>query len=309
MGGAREHLCRGNRSDHDSTAPRFAAQSNKEAIVTLGKRLARVYEEELADTPRAEETYRYVVSVDDRDEDVLAALDRIYSENGAGHALAETLRKRVAATSDAGDKIELMQRLGNVLYNDVGNTNEAIDVFRAILEQEPEREDTLRALQNVYLITQSWERLFEVYEKELDVVVGDSAQAEILGRMAMLAWTKLNDLDRAVKLLRRVLDLLGEDAEALNALGNIYAMQENWADLVDVLEREVGVCDEDSQRVKIYSDLGRIWYDKLHRDRNALESWERVLDLDPGYTDALFAISRSIAPRATTPTWSTRCTA
>src|SRR5262249_24745054 len=244
-----------------------------EIVVSLGKRLARVYEEELSDVMRAEEAYRYVIAVNDRDEDVLAALDRIYSEHGAGQALAEVPRMRVAATADHGDKIEVMQRLGNVLYNDVASPSEAIAVFKQILAEEPEREDTLRALQNVYLITQNWEPLYDVYEKELDVVVGDSAQAEILGRMAMLAWTKLNDLDRAVGLLRRVLDLLGEDAEALNALGNIYAMQENWADLVDVLEREVGVCDDDSQRVKIYSDLGRIWYEKLHRDRNALESW------------------------------------
>jgi tetratricopeptide (TPR) repeat protein len=265
--------------------------ASREISVTLGKRLARVYEEELADVARAEEAYRYVVAIDDRDEDVLSALDRIYSENGAGNALAEVLRKRVAATSDASDKLELMQRLGNVLYNDVADTAAATEVFRQILEQEPEREDTLRALQNVYLVTQNWQRLYEVYEKELDVLVGDSAQAEILGRMAMLSWTKLDDRDRAVTLLRRVLDLLGEDPEALNALGNIYALQENWADLVDVLEREVAVCDDDAQRVRIYGDLGRIWYEKLHRDRNALESWERVLDLDPSYTDALFAIA------------------
>ena len=43
--------------------------------------------------------------------------------------------------------------------------------------------------------------------------------------------------------------------------------------------------------MRIYSDLGRIWYEKLHRDRNALESWERVLDIDTAHTDALFAIA------------------
>ena len=79
--------------------------------------------------------------------------------------------------------------------------------------------------------------------------------------------------------------------EALNALGDIYAEQENWPDLVDVLDREVSVAVEDSMRVMIYSDLGRIWYDKLDRDRNALDSWERVLDIAPAHTEALFAIA------------------
>jgi golgin subfamily B member 1 len=267
------------------------ADARPQVVASLGKRLARVFEEELADVIRAEETYRYVMATYDRDEVVLAALDRIYSEHGAGHSLAEVLRKRVAVASASEHRLELMQRLGNVLYNDVGSTAEAIEVFHRMLEEESGHEGALRALQNVYLITQNWGELYQVYDKEVAVVVGDSAQAEILGRMAMLAWTKLGDLDRSVALLRRVLDLMGEDPEALNALGNIYALQENWADLVDMLEREVSVADDDALRITIYSDLARIWYDKLHRDRNALESWERVLDLDPAYTDALFAIA------------------
>ena len=259
--------------------------------VETGKRLARVYEEELGDVGRAEEAYRYVVALDDKDDDVLDALDRIYSEHGAGNALAEVLRKRVAAADDSMDKIDLMHRLGNVLYNDVRNIDEAIEVFSKILEEEPEHEETIRALSNVYTVTQDWEKLFTVYEKEIEVVVGDSAQAEILGKMAVVAWTKLEDLGRATELLKRVLDLLGEDPEALNALGNIYAIQENWADLVDVLEREVAVSDDDDIRLKLYADLGRIWYEKLERDRNALESWERARDIDPGYTPALFAMA------------------
>ncbi|MGD8860164.1 MAG: tetratricopeptide repeat protein, partial [Myxococcales bacterium] len=261
------------------------------ARVDIGKRLARVYEEEIGDVQRAEEAYRYVVAVDDHEPDVLAALDRIYSEHGAGRALAEVLRKRVEGTEDSFDKVELMQRLGNVLYDDVRDIEAAVKVFRGILEEEPEHEGAIRALQNIYTITEDWPKLFEMYEKEVDVVIGDSAQAEILGKMAVLAWTKLDDLDKAVDLLKRVLDLLGEDPEALNALGNIYAIQENWADLVDVLEREVAVSDDDTMRIRLYSDLGRVWYEKLQRDRNSLESWERALDVDPGYTPALFAIA------------------
>ena len=265
---------------------------DKERLVAAGTRLARIYEEELGDVARAEEALRLVLAIDDKDQGVLAALDRIYTENGAGPALAEVLRKRVAVAEDTLDKAELSHRLGATLYDDCGCIEEAIAVFRDILEnQDPRHEETIRALQNAYVVTENWEKLYEAYEKELDVVVGDSSQAEILGRMAVLAWTRLHDLTRAVDLLKRVLDLLGEDPAALNALGNIYAVQENWMDLVDVLEREVAVSDDEQMKLKIYGDLGRIWSGKLRRDRNALESWERALDIDPGHTDALFAIA------------------
>ena len=263
-----------------------------EQRVAAGKRLARVYAEELKHVERAEESYRYVLGLAPQDDDALAALDRIYTEHGAAEPLVEVLRRRSAVVTDAHDKVELSHRLGQVLWNECQRADEAVVVYRKLLDElDSQHEDTLHELQNIYTVTQNWPELFEVYERELAIVVSDSAQAETLGRMAMLAATKLQNLPRAVELLRKVLDLLGEDAEALNALGNIYSLQENWTDLVDVLEREVAVANDDDMRIRIYADLGRIWYEKLQRDRNALESWERVLDIDPGNTGALYAIA------------------
>lgn len=260
--------------------------------VDTGKRLARVYTEELRDTDRAEQTYRYVLGLAPDEDEVLASLDTIYTQAGSAEPLAQVLKQRVAATTDTQDKVELSHRLGKVLWNDCRRMDEAIAVYRHTLDKlDSQHEGTLHELQNIYTVTGAWPELFEVYERELDIVVGDSAQAETLGRMAMLAATHLSNLPRAVELLRKVLDLLGEDHEALNSLGNIYALQENWTDLVDVLEREVAVANDDDMRIRIYADLGRIWYEKLQRDRNALESWERVLDIDPGNTEALYAIA------------------
>ena len=55
----------------------------------LGRRLARVYEEQLGDLERAEETYRFVLGVDDHDEGTLVeALDRIYTASTAPIALS-----------------------------------------------------------------------------------------------------------------------------------------------------------------------------------------------------------------------------
>ena len=263
-----------------------------EPRVEIGKRLARVYEEELGDVARAEETYRFVLGVEAKDDDSLQALDRIYSDYRAPQALAAVLRSRIAATDIPQDLVELHYRLGQVLEHDLEQTAEAIGVYNHILgELEKEHGESIAALEDIYTRQQAWPELYGAFEKELDVVFGDTQQAEILAKMARLASLQLGDNERAIELWRRVLDMRGEDAEALNALGNIYAEMENWADLVDILEREVSIVDDDGMRVQIYSDLGRIWYEKLERERSALESWERVLDIDPGNTNALFHIA------------------
>lgn len=264
----------------------------KEVVLETGKRLGRVYEEKLGDVARAEEVYRFVLSVDDKDDDILIALDNIYSQHGSGASLVEILKKRIEASKSSQDKTELNLRLGEILFGNVGRVDEAIAIYRHILDNlDSQQEQAVHALQDIYTKSQDWKNLYDALEKELDIAAGDSTKSEILSRMASIAFEKLNAADQAIELWRRVLDLSGEDPQALNALGNIYAVQSNWADLVDVLEREAAVCEDDRGRLLIYSDLGRIWYDKLKRDRNALESWERVLDIDPGHTDALFAIA------------------
>ncbi|MEM9188384.1 MAG: tetratricopeptide repeat protein [Myxococcota bacterium] len=266
--------------------------ASEETKALVGKKLARVYAEELSDVQRSEETYRYILSVQERDQEALEALDRIYSEYAAHEALAEVLKRRIGAAEYPDEQVELNYRLGQVLEADLGRTEEAIQVYKQVLEEHDEQHaESIRALQRIYTNREDWPNLMESFERELKVVVGDTAQSDVYARMARLASDSLGEPETAIGYWRQVLDLRGEDPEALNALGDIYAGQENWRDLVDILEREVSIADEDAMRVAVYSDLGRIWYEKLERDRNALDSWERVLDIDPTNTGALFAIA------------------
>jgi tetratricopeptide (TPR) repeat protein len=272
-------------------ADSVALAASGEQKLVLGKRLARVYEEELGDVARAEETYRFLLGVSERDEETLVALDRIYDENGAHEALAQVLKRRIAATDVPTDLVDLHYRLGQVLENDLRRTEEAIGVYSRVLgELEPEHAESVKALQEIYTRQQAWPQLYGAFEKELDVVFGDQQRADIYAKMARLASDHLGDFDKAIELWMKVLDLRGEDPEALNALGNIHAQHERWAELTEVLEREANVVD-DAQRVAIFSDLARISYERLGRAQASLDAWERVLDLEPGNTGALFYIA------------------
>lgn len=258
----------------------------------LGRRLAKVYEEQLHDLERAEETYRFVLGVDGHDENALKALDRIYTQHGAHRALAQVLRKRIEACSSGPALVDLHYRLGTLLQHRLGCTEDAIEVFNKLLsDHDSEHAQTIQALQAIYADLGRWPELFASFEKELSIALGDSQQADVFARMAKLSSNRLRDPEKAISLWQRVLDLRGEDPEALNSLGDIYASQGNWRDLVDVLEREAAIADDNAFRIQVYSDLARVWYEKLERERNAIENWERVLDIDAGNTYALFSIA------------------
>lgn len=279
-----------------STLADVLEQAKDPAVkVAVGRRLARIYENELQDVPRAVEAHLFVLTADPRDGETLEALDRIYTENGASEALQEVLASRAAALAAAdGDKaslVELHFRRAQVLENDLGRVDEAVGVYTSLLDKlDKEHEASIRALSNIYVEKQEWQNLYKTFERELEVALGDSGRADVLAKMGRLAEDHLKDEARAVGLWKQVLDLRGEDPEALNALGDLHAKAGRWNDLVEVLDREAGIAADDDVRVQIFSDLGRVWYGKLKNDRNAIDNWQRVLDIDPTNTNALFAL-------------------
>jgi tetratricopeptide (TPR) repeat protein len=261
---------------------------SSEVQATIGKRLARVYEEELADVQRAEETYLYVLTVVDKEPEALQNLDRIYSSLEEWVKLAGVLEQRVSGATESTEKIELSIRLGQVYEEQLNQKNDAIRAYRKVFDElDPTNVEVIQALGRIYSDTEQWTSLKTVYERELENAVGDVEEAEIRARLAKVAAERLGNVEDAIIGWKRVLDLRGEDAEALWALADLYQQQGQWAELTDVLERHFDIADSDEERISILTRRARLFAEQLHRDDEALETWQRVLDIDYGNTIAL----------------------
>ncbi len=285
------------------------AEASTQAAV--GKKLARTFEDELGDIGKAEETYKYVLSVEPLDVDALANLDRIYSSLESWAELANILEWRikaanaVTAAGGATDTIELVElhaRLGAVYETHLQQIPDSIRVFRAIFDGlDPAHEGAIAALARIYEGQQAWTELNTVYSRELENASGDVAEAEIRAKIAHLAAERLNDPQKAIDTWKIVLDLRGEDPEALGGLANLYEGQQEWRELTDVLERQFDIATVDDERVNILTRRARVFSDKLVRDELALTDWNRVLDIDYANLAALRAIANIRRRQADAP--------
>ncbi|APR78089.1 TPR domain protein [Minicystis rosea] len=265
---------------------------DKAVQTSIGKRLARVFEEELADVQKAEETYQYVLSVDGLDTEALTNLDRIYSAQENYPALAATLEQRVRAPAEPFELIELYSRLGQVYEERLGDYDKAIVAFRRIFDDlEKTNDGAIMALERIYGQKAAWTDLKVVLERELENASGDSSEADIRAKMAHLFSDQLNDIPSSLETWRRVLELRGEDQEALAALANLYERMGQWAELCDILERHYDIAPDDQSRVDILLRRAKLFNDRLGRDDSALDDYNRVLDIDYANTEALYAIS------------------
>jgi tetratricopeptide (TPR) repeat protein len=263
-----------------------------ETQAVIGKRLARVFEEELADVAKAEETYRYVLTIAPREGEALSNLDRIYSSLEQWPELAGVLEQRVAVADDNVEKVELSTRLGQVYEEQLGQIPDAIRAYRLIFDQlEPANETAIASLARIYERTEAFGELQIVYERELSNAAGDVQEAEIRAKMAHLAAERLGNVEGAIDGWKRVLDLRGEDPEALHALAGLYEQQSRWAELTDVLERHFDIAESDEDRVAVLVRRARLFAEQLNRDDEALETWQRVLDIDFSNVTALRAVA------------------
>ncbi len=279
----------------------LGANTDKLVQGPIGRRLAKTFEDELGDVTKAEETYQYVLSIDPLDLEALTNLDRIYSSVESWKELAQILEMRLKAADaqkaagspmDALDLVELHARLGEVYETRLGELDNALRVYRVIFDKlDRAHEPTINALARIYEERGAWQELNLVYERMLENASGNTAEAEIQAKIAHLAAERLQQPGRAIETWKLVLDLRGEDPEALAAMANLYEAGGSWPELVDILERQVDIAGSDDDRVNIIARRARIMSDRLQRDDQAAQDWNRILDIDYGNLGALRAIA------------------
>ena len=123
--------------------------------------------------------------------------------------------------------------------------------------------------------------------------MADAEMADIYARMARICVRRARTTrTRRSSCGGRVLDIRGEDPQALAALADLYDAP-----------RDVGRAGRDprapgrgrarpiDEQIALYKHLGRIWEDKLGRERNALDAWLAADRIDGNDLETLRALA------------------
>ena len=184
----------------------------------LHQRLAALCEDVLDDDAQAIEAWKARLGDDAGDLQALGALERLYERTEQWSKLVEVLRSLEQAATEVDERRRCMIKAARVLADRLDGTAEAINAWRAVLDDFGSDIESLAALAKLYEKAERWEDLGEVLEVWLGLVDGLEERVELFTRLGDVRRLHLGDLPGALGSYRDVLLLDSSHQGARQAL-------------------------------------------------------------------------------------------
>ncbi|MEP7051415.1 MAG: tetratricopeptide repeat protein [Pseudomonadota bacterium] len=222
------------------------------------------------------------------DSDALARVAQVTFEHGSPKRAAELYQDLLARFGavlpvEARAKVQYRYgealRLGGDLEGSLAPLGEAADL-------DPSATEPLVALAKVYEGQENWTEVIKVKTRHLDVATGDE-RIQLLVDVGDLAASKLNDRAQATKSFVAALEERPDDRRLLSKLMQLYSEDKDWNKLVEVVLRLAEFVDDPKQKVKYLHTAAIVTARQIGEPARALEFYEQVLNLEPGFDKAL----------------------
>jgi tetratricopeptide (TPR) repeat protein len=267
----------------------------------LTRDAAQIAETVLGDAKLAEEVLRGLLAENEADAWAAAELTRLREGAGDHEEVLTLLLKRAEAEGDGQKAVELRHRAAEIAEVKIGDRERAIGLYEEIFEHDRSdrrAQERLRALYAALGKLTELARLLGQLVEHADNAVDRSALRMEIARLELEKFESPTD---ATDTLRAVLDEEPDHLEAGRLLAKIFEETEKFSELADLqgqLVERARANGDPKLEVDRMMILGEILEEKVKDDRRALETYETVLDRDPGHHTALEAVARLAEVRA-----------
>jgi tetratricopeptide (TPR) repeat protein len=267
------------------------------AVALKGEILTRVavlYEERLGDRARAETVYRRVLELDPNDPRLslppARSLERLYIALGDNERLAEMLRIEIRLEDSSSIRGELLARLGELSETVLADSDGAIAAWRSRLDDIPDDDLALSALDRLYQKTDRYRDLVEVLRRRRDLSNEGDTRRLLLSRSAEVLWKKLAAGPEAIDEYQTLIDEFGPTSPALEALEALFSAAQSWDNLADTYTRHLEVAESDPVRLELFAKLGDLERVQRNDLRAAIDVYRRALTLDTRHAPSRAAL-------------------
>ena len=267
--------------------------------VTYLMKIGALYEDALQEPVLAATAYRRVLEMDGSHLGAIHALQRATERAGRFAEYVEALELEAEKTSDPGQVVALVHQAGEVLDERMGDRDGALLRFRRVLGLNPKYVPALVGLGRIYYRSGRWEDLLELYKRELELTPKGAPTVALLHKMAELCEQRIGRDDEALGYYRKAVEHDPAHAPSLRALAEKHRARGEWAELVRVLDLELGTVRELPSRARQLFRIGEVHESLLGQPDKAIAAYEQALKAAPDFRPAIDALTRLRAERKT----------
>ncbi|MFP6686307.1 MAG: hypothetical protein VB934_16430, partial [Polyangiaceae bacterium] len=205
------------------------------------------------------------------------ALASIYEDRDAFAELADVLRKRVRLESDHDIRRQIHLQVGQICEEQLEKPGDAIEAYRAQLDDDPRDGEALRALERLYEQTESWKDLVEVLRQIEGEAEDGVERRRCMVKVAELLSDEIDDRTEGIAAWRGVLDDFGPDGAVLGALVDLYELAEAWNEVAETIEVWLDLSEDEDERIELLTSLGDVRLNRLDEPDGALAAFREVL--------------------------------
>ncbi len=240
------------------------ADASAEQRLSLLQEMARLASERLGKGDEATRIYQQILESDPNNLEALSALERQAERSKEWDVLARALERRAELADSVPQKMAVLQKLGSVYSDHLGDSVSATRTFLRVLELSPGHARALRVLRDGYLKAKDydgleklyasqgdWEGLADVLSNAADRVEDGEEKVQLSYRAAEVYAERLQQPERTFRCYERILAVDPTDLRAAKALLPIYEKEEKWARLPALYE----LCLEAEEDPAVKSDL------------------------------------------------------
>ena len=281
----------------------------------LLRRHALLLRDRLRKNAEAIEVFEELSQLDESDQKTLTDLEELTRLERDWEALQRVLDRRIQAlagktTKKAAKQLRACRLQLGELYEDIlDDPDESIIQYRAVLEAAPGDSEAVEGLDRIFQLEDRWEDLLGLLDTELARAEDDSLRVGLLGRIARILHTNLNDPDGATDRLEEALTLDPADDEVNRRLNALFDAGENrervglllapvlrrlghHARLVEVLTDRLSRTAETAARRGLLAEIALIREENLSDQPGAFALRAEHVALEPGDVDARAELER-----------------
>ena len=250
------------------------------------REIAGLYQTHIKNDAALVSVLSQVMALDAQDADAARELARIYEALGRFRDLLTTQARLAELEQDPPTRSELYRQIARRWLDQFSNVQNAVEAYEKLLLGAPTDQEASTKLKELYAKRRSYKPLYDLYEKEAAALTGEARREKWI-EMAKLAAERLDRGADAVRLYKLVLEEDPGAAAALDALEKQAERDKDFVTVAEVLERRIKATEDTNSKLTLLQKLGAIYTDRLQSHDDALRTWRRVLDLQPGQPKAL----------------------